>query len=237
MTARAARLPADARREAILEAALPLFAEKGFEAVTTKEIAEAAGVSEALLYRHFASKHEIWGSMEMSCVALAEHEARRIQELPDATSTLVMAVYAVMWRIQIGGRRTRLGALIPRLLMRSLLSDGAFARSFLRASAAFWVDKIEGSLRAAVAAGDLRGLYEEGRVRVWLAHHLSAALVFYALPDDPVVDYLPGAKTSPERLFEESVLFALRGMGLTEDAISRHYNPQAFAFLVQGGGQ
>ena len=47
------RLDSDERRQAIVEAAVPLFARKGFSGATTRELAEAAGVSEALLYRHF----------------------------------------------------------------------------------------------------------------------------------------------------------------------------------------
>ena len=41
------------RRTAIMVIATPLFARRGFAGTTTKEIAEAAGVSEALLFRHF----------------------------------------------------------------------------------------------------------------------------------------------------------------------------------------
>ena len=43
------RLDSEARRRRIVDAALPLFARKGFAGTTTKEIAEAAEVSEALL--------------------------------------------------------------------------------------------------------------------------------------------------------------------------------------------
>ncbi len=43
-------------REALLEAALELFAEQGYEATTTAAIARRAGVSEMTLFRHFATK-------------------------------------------------------------------------------------------------------------------------------------------------------------------------------------
>ena len=55
------RLPGPARRRQIIQATLPLFAEKGFEATTTKEIAQAAGVSEAIIFRHFQSKEALYG--------------------------------------------------------------------------------------------------------------------------------------------------------------------------------
>jgi len=44
------------RREAILRAAADLFAEKGYQAVSTEEIARAAGVSKGLVHYHFSSK-------------------------------------------------------------------------------------------------------------------------------------------------------------------------------------
>ena len=59
------RLDGGERRKGIVEAALPLFARKGFARTTTREIAEAAQVSEALLFKHFATK-----------VALYEDETR-----------------------------------------------------------------------------------------------------------------------------------------------------------------
>ena len=49
------RLPGEARR-LLLDAARELFARKDYRATTTREIAEAAGVTEYLLFRHFVSK-------------------------------------------------------------------------------------------------------------------------------------------------------------------------------------
>lgn len=53
------------RREKILHSASRLFAEKGFHRTTTRQIAEAAGVSEGTLYNYFESKIELlFGIME-----------------------------------------------------------------------------------------------------------------------------------------------------------------------------
>jgi len=54
------RLPADRRREQLLEVALELFARRGFNATTMDDIAEAAGVTKPLLYQHFASKRALY---------------------------------------------------------------------------------------------------------------------------------------------------------------------------------
>ncbi len=54
------RLSSQQRRSAILDAAIRLFAERGFRGVTTRELAAAVGVSEPVLYQHFPSKKELY---------------------------------------------------------------------------------------------------------------------------------------------------------------------------------
>ena len=56
-------MPADQRREQILQTAVNLFSQRGFKGTTTKEIAKAAGVSEAIIFRHFATKDELYGAI------------------------------------------------------------------------------------------------------------------------------------------------------------------------------
>jgi len=53
----------DARREQILRTAVELFSQKGFKGTTTKEIAKAAGVSEAMVFRHFENKEVLYGAI------------------------------------------------------------------------------------------------------------------------------------------------------------------------------
>jgi AcrR family transcriptional regulator len=54
------RLPAAERRSAIVEAALRVFSDGSYAGATTADIAREAGVSEPILYRHFASKRELY---------------------------------------------------------------------------------------------------------------------------------------------------------------------------------
>lgn len=55
----AERLTKDGRREQILEAAAGLLESRGFESLRTADLARAAGVSEALLFRHFRDKEDL----------------------------------------------------------------------------------------------------------------------------------------------------------------------------------
>lgn len=53
------------RREQLIDAALQVFAEKGFDASTIKDIAAAAGVTDGLIYHYFSSKEELlWAVVE-----------------------------------------------------------------------------------------------------------------------------------------------------------------------------
>ncbi|HEY6400121.1 MAG TPA: TetR/AcrR family transcriptional regulator [Blastocatellia bacterium] len=59
----APRMAAEDRREQIIEVAVRLFSQKGFRGATTKEIASAAGVNEAIIFRHFATKSDLYAAI------------------------------------------------------------------------------------------------------------------------------------------------------------------------------
>jgi AcrR family transcriptional regulator len=61
--ATSARMAGEERRLQILAVAVSLFSQKGFRGTTTKEIATAAGVSEAMVFRHFATKQELYSAI------------------------------------------------------------------------------------------------------------------------------------------------------------------------------
>src|SRR5918911_1217705 len=57
------RMAGEERRLQILRVAVRLFSGRGFRGTTTKEIAQAAGVSEAMVFRHFATKEELYAAI------------------------------------------------------------------------------------------------------------------------------------------------------------------------------
>jgi TetR/AcrR family transcriptional regulator len=61
-------MPANDRRHQLLDTALDVFAKRGYEGATTKEIASAAGVTEAVIFRHFPTKQALY-------LALLEHQS------------------------------------------------------------------------------------------------------------------------------------------------------------------
>ena len=66
------RMTGEARRQQLIEVAIRLFSQKGFRGTTTKEIALAARVNEAIIFRHFATKEDLYA-------AILDHKAREIR--------------------------------------------------------------------------------------------------------------------------------------------------------------
>jgi AcrR family transcriptional regulator len=69
------RLSSQERRSAIIDAAIELFAERGFRGVTTRELAAAVGVSEPVLYQHFPSKKDIYAAIIEATMDRGYYEA------------------------------------------------------------------------------------------------------------------------------------------------------------------
>jgi len=67
------RMHAESRRSQIVAVAAGLFSQKGFRGTTTKEIADEAGVSEAIIFRHFATKDELYN-------AILDHKVKQATE-------------------------------------------------------------------------------------------------------------------------------------------------------------
>src|SRR2546426_735887 len=96
------RMSAEGRKLAIVKAALPLFALKGFAETTTKDLARAANVSEPLLYKHFPSKEALYLEIQNFTCKATDPAVQRLTELEPSTSTLVHLVYYLMRALVVG---------------------------------------------------------------------------------------------------------------------------------------
>ena len=70
----ASRLSADERREALLDTAKAVILAEGVNEITMGSVADAAGVTRALVYKHFGNKHDL-------LLALYRREAKRLDRL------------------------------------------------------------------------------------------------------------------------------------------------------------
>ena len=82
----------DTKKQEIVQAAIELFAAKGFRGTTTRDLAAKAGVNEAIIFRHFVSKTELYRAILEEKVH-QNHDARykEVEQLaanPDIRSFL-----------------------------------------------------------------------------------------------------------------------------------------------------
>jgi len=143
---------AEGRRQQILEAATELFAGKGFRGTTTREIAELAKVNEAIIFRHFQNKEELYW-------AVIEHMCR------DRRTSRVMANYAeqdlpiaeVFYGMALEFFRSReRNSSLSRLLLFSALEHHELSERFFRTHMADFYECTARYIRRQVEAGKLR---------------------------------------------------------------------------------
>jgi AcrR family transcriptional regulator len=72
-----AHAPAEARRAGILDAALAVFAERGYHGATMDEVAARAGLSKGSLYWHFESKREVFLALFDRALEATERDWQR----------------------------------------------------------------------------------------------------------------------------------------------------------------
>jgi AcrR family transcriptional regulator len=88
-TTSAVRMAAAGRRLHLIETAIRLFTEGSYRGTTTAEIARAAGVSEPIIYRHFASKRELYfAALEHVWAKTRESWERALATSPDACAAV-----------------------------------------------------------------------------------------------------------------------------------------------------
>jgi AcrR family transcriptional regulator len=223
------RLTSEERRRAIIEAVGTVFAHNGFHATTTKQLANAADISEALLFKHFPNKEALYDAVIEHCAnepGFAEIVSNRFQDLRPSTSTLITMVHFMISHFAKHIDMSK--SIMDRMAVQSLLADGEFLRRTIKKVADAWVRKFEACVTAALAAGDLKETPVRTDLRFWFAHHIAFSLMLHLnLPEDPALNY----RASTDKLIEQAVWFALLGIGVKAESITRLYKPKALALL------
>ena len=214
------RLDSDERRKAIVKAAVPLFARKGFAGTTTRELAEAAGISEALLFKHFPSKQSLYREIrQLGCEG--DPALETLATLPPSTATLV-CMLRFMVRHFLGVAESERGELDSRLRLvaHSFLEDGEYARELFEAVSERVLPLFEASYEAAVAAGDIAVRPGRPRNLFWFAQHVPAMLALAGLPAGPSGSNCVPCDGTLDELADEATAFVLRGIGMRDNAIA-----------------
>jgi AcrR family transcriptional regulator len=122
------RLTACDRREQILDVASSLFARQGHKGTTTRAIARRAGVSEAIVFRHFRNKDDLyWAVIDRKCRV---SDVQRRTEAALTASDDDLEVFTGLAREML--RRNLANPDVFRLLLFSALEDHSLSGKFFR---------------------------------------------------------------------------------------------------------
>lgn len=144
------RASAQDRQASLIGAAASLFAARGFSGTTTKDIAKAAGVSEALLFKHFPTKRALYSAI----LAEKAHYSDLRSALEDAAQTQDdrrLFTLLASFRIRKGADPTLL-----RLLLFSALEGHELSQMFFQQQYRVFYDLLAGYIRRRTADGAFR---------------------------------------------------------------------------------
>lgn len=206
------RLTGSDRRQRILEVALRLFAEHGFSGTRTRAIAEAAGVNEALLFRYFARKEDLYAAILDYKASLA-HTDRWVDELRSAAGAqgdrgMVTKLVTLIVRHQ------QQDPAFLRLMLHSALECHEFAGEFRNRHYAPLYDFLLEYVKTAQAAGRFCAADPHALVRFILAVPSYHALLATLLPMQHMGDGAPitayaelilGGLTSPPTVSRKDI--------------------------------
>lgn len=210
------RLSGSDRRSSIIEAATTVFAERGFNGAKTFQIASAAKVSEALVYRHFPSKTALYRAVLRNLILQQNASFQQASKLQPSTAGLINLLIGHYSQCLMG-LNAPFGQAI-RILFASLAGDGTYARLTYRRSLKLSLPDLKRAIEAARAAGDLVGPVIQPENASVFIDHIGSMILISRLPEKPSIPYSGG----DNQILIDAVWFAGRGLGLTEEALHKH---------------
>jgi AcrR family transcriptional regulator len=214
----AGRMCADERRLQIAEVAMRLFSERGFRGTTTKEIAQAAGVSEAIIFRHFATKEELYtaiidykgcGGAAATPVAGGPEQPAVIDEIRGLVAGAMeaaddLAVFRGVALHMLDHHEADTEFL--RLLMYIALENHSLGQVFWDKNVRVLYEFLGGYVRRRQEEGAFRGVDPYAAVRVFLGSVIHHSLVNLLWDKDPARRIFRVSNEEAARQFAEILL-------------------------------
>ena len=180
------RMSATDRKQQLLETALDLFSRKGFEGTTTKELACAAGVAEAVIFRHFSSKQALYTAALDYKVHNGEAknwltETRACMERDDDEGLFRTIASRVL-------RSYRTDPRFERMVLFAALEGHEVALAYVREQSFPLVQLLDEYIARRQAQGALLGLrpvYVLSAIFGMAHHYAQASQMFRVIPDPP----------------------------------------------------
>ena len=143
------RVAAEDRRQQIIDVARELFAARGFEGTTTRELAEKAGINEALIFRHFPGKEELYWAVLQHMIDMRGTKERLREHLaagmPERETFMIVAREILNRSVQL-----------TRLLFFSVLEKHELSERFFKTHVIAYHEILAEYIRAGIREGRLR---------------------------------------------------------------------------------
>lgn len=186
------------RRQAILDAAMKVFAQKGYAAATIRAIAREASIAQGTVYLYFSSKRDILLSLYRSMILESLEE---ILARPERSDDEAFLRSLLVDRI----RRFRQNAPAVRFAFTELPFHEDLREKFYRGIALEQLGRIRAFLEERMARGRFRRLRTEIAARAFQGMYIIFALAEVVFGDEEV------GRLTPEEIAEEVVRLFLHG--------------------------
>ena len=204
LNGRKARMRAAERRQHLIAAALRLFATRGFSGTTTKVIARAAGISEAVIFRHFKGKEDLYAAIlrekaSQEGYSQTMDELRRYAEHDDDEG---FVFHLALRTLESFDRDTN----FHRLMLYARLEGHDLARASMRVLGLPFFEFLRGYVVRRQQAGKFRkgDSFLLAFAIVALPVHFATASRLFGLKQ------LRGSNRSVARAFTQTILHGLR---------------------------
>jgi AcrR family transcriptional regulator len=209
----------EARPQELLDAALALFAEKGFAATRSEEVAARAGVSKGTLYLYFPSKEELFKAVVRSNLSSLIAEGQGIADsFQGSTSELLRFLMQAWWQ--------RVGFTAAGCITKIILSE---VRNFPDL-AQFYVDEVvlpahrllSTTLQRGIARGEFRAVPIDAAVHALVAPSIFLAMQKHSIGACPVHGNVPLDESS---VIDTQIDLVLRGLEVRADTPAKRARP------------
>lgn len=191
ITKKKIRMTGEERRGQIVRVATELFARDGFKGTTTREIARKAGVSEAVIFKHFSRKQALYNAIIDSRCGDSGGQSRLIGRIKDKKGKEVFETIA---EYLISEHQK--DPSFMRLLTYSALEKHELSEIFIRTKGLELIELLETSIKELARAGTFREIDPAIAARAFIGMilHYSISQELYGLkryfkrPNEAVVE-------------------------------------------------
>lgn len=206
---------------------MELFSRQGFDGTTTREIAEAAAVNEAIIFRHFTSKEELYWAVVSHQIAksgCADRLQRSLHSARGAREVMAEVAEALL-------QRGKDDVALSRLLLFSALRNSELSEKFFRTYIAELLNLVADYIRQGVERGHLRQIDPEVGARAFVGMIAYHNLLQELFCGNQHKNY------DPRQLGRQIADIWLNGVSARRNSSSRHLPSQDLESVAGGNGR